>query len=251
VSAGTASVDLREIAMESHSLYDVVVFSPHPDDAEMTIAGTMIRFVRAGRRVLSVSLTGGQRGTFGSPETRANEFAAANEIMGTDGLILDFVDTEVENTPDGRLKLARVVRTHRPQIVLAPYHTNRFDHHDGSANRDHAATGQLVRDALKLARFRNVLPEIPPHDVQRLFYYMVPKDMMPTLVVDVTEVIEDARRAIRAYESQMKIWRVENSIIELLDTLRQYHGLRIGKRFGEAFLSDEALTFGPDDFFRV
>jgi LmbE family N-acetylglucosaminyl deacetylase len=228
-----------------------MVFSPHPDDAEMTIAGTLIRLVRSGRRVLSVSLSAGQKGTYGSPKTRAKEFAAANEVMGTDGMILDFVDTEVENTPAARLEIARHVRAHRPQIVLAPYHTNRFDHHDGSANRDHSATGRLVRDALKLARFRNVLPEVPPHDVQRLFYYMVPKDMMPTFVVDVTDVIEDARRAICAYESQMKIWRVENSIIGLLDTLRQYHGLRIGKRFGEAFLSDESLSFSPDDFFRV
>lgn len=237
--------------MDSDSLYDVMVFSPHPDDAEMTIAGTMIRFVRAGRRVLSVSLTGGQKSTFGTPETRAKEFAAANEIMGADGMILGFLDTEVENAPVARLEIAKVVRAHRPQIVLAPYHTNRFDHHDGSANRDHSATGQLVRDALKLARFRNVVPEIPSHDVQRLFYYMVPKDMMPTFIVDVTGVIEDVHRAIGAYESQMKIWRVENSIIGLLDTLRQYHGLRIGRRYGEAFLSDEALAFGPDDFFRV
>jgi LmbE family N-acetylglucosaminyl deacetylase len=229
--------------------------------------------------LLSVSLTGGQKGTYGTPETRAKEFAAANEIMGIDGVVLDFPDTEVENTPAARLQIARIVRVHRPQLVLAPYHMNRFDHHDGSANRDHSAAGRLVRDALKLARFRdhhdgsanrdhsaagrlvrdalklarfrNVLPDVPPHDVQRLFYYMVPKDMMPTFIVDVSDVIEDVRRAIAAYESQMKIWRVESSIIELLDTLRRYHGLRIGRRYGEAFLSDEALAFGPDDFFRV
>jgi bacillithiol biosynthesis deacetylase BshB1 len=237
--------------MGTDSLYDVLVVSPHPDDAEMTIAGTMIRLVRSGRRVLSVSLTAGQKGTFGTPETRAKEYEDANAIMGTDGIMLDFMDTEVENTAPNRIEIVRIVRTHRPQIVLAPYHTNRFDHHDGSANRDHAATGRLVRDGLKLARFRNVLPELPPHDVQRLLYYMVPKDQMPTFVVDVTDVIDDVHRAIRAYESQMKIWRVDSSIIGLLDTLRQYHGLRIGKRYGEAFLSDEALSFGPDDFFRV
>lgn len=235
--------------MEESALYDVIVFSPHPDDAEMTIAGTMIRLVRSGRRVLSIALTGGEKGTFGTRETRALEFRAANEVMGSDGKILDFPDTEVTNGPSGRLEIARQVRLHRPQIVLAPYHTNRFGHHDGSANSDHWATGQLVRDGLKLARFRNVMPEVPPHDVDRLFYYMIPKDMLPTFVVDVTDVIEDVRRAIGAYETQMKIWRAENSILELLVALRQFHGIRIGKRYGEAFLSDEALAFGPDHFF--
>lgn len=231
--------------------FDVVVFSPHPDDAEMTIAGTMIRLARSGRRVLSVALTGGEKGTFGTPESRRREFDAANAVMGVAGRILDFPDTEVVNSPEGRLRIARVVREHRPQVVFAPYHTNRFDHHDGSANNDHPATGQLVRDGLKLARFRSVLPEIPPHDVQRLFYYMIPKDMLPNIVVDVTDVMEDVHRAIRAYETQMKIWRAENSIIELLDTIRQYHGIRIGKKYGEAFHSDESLGFTPDHFFSV
>lgn len=237
--------------MGPSELFDVIVFSPHPDDAEMTIAGTMIRLVRSGRRVLSVALTGGEMGTFGTPESRRKEFEAANAVMGVTGRILDFPDTEVVNDPGGRLKIARVVREHRPQIVFAPYHTNRFDHHDGSANNDHFAAGQLVRDGLKLARFRSVMPELPAHDVRRLFYYMIPKDMLPNIVVDVTGVMEDVHCAIRAYETQMKIWRAENSIVELLDTLRQYHGIRIGKKFGEAFHSDESMEFEPDHFFSV
>lgn len=237
--------------MIEDSLYDVIVFSPHPDDAEMTIAGTMIRMVRSGRRVLSVALTGGEKGTFGTAETRRAEFAAANRVMGTDGRILDFPDTEVVNDPPGRLKIARILREHRPQIVFAPYHTIRFDHHDGSANSDHWATGLLVRDGCKLARFRNVMPEIEPHDVQRIFYYMVPKDMLPTMVVDVTEVMDDVRKAIESYATQMKIWRAENTIMTLLETLRAYHGIRVGKRYGEAFLSDESLCFDPDQFFQT
>jgi LmbE family N-acetylglucosaminyl deacetylase len=188
-------------------------------------------------------------GTFGTPEARAREFAAANAILGSEGLLLDFPDTRVVNDPEGRAKIARVIRTYRPAVVFAPYHTNRFGHLDGSANVDHPATGAVVRDGLKMARFRNVLPELPPHEVSHLFYYMVPKDLLPTLVVDVTSVIDRARAAIRAYATQMSIQKRENAIFDLLDTIRGYHGLRIGRPFGEAFLSDEALTFGPHEFF--
>jgi bacillithiol biosynthesis deacetylase BshB1 len=229
--------------------FDVVVFGPHPDDVEMVIAGTILRLTDAGKRVLSVSLTRGEKGTFGTPEIRREEFAAANRVLGSEGLLLDFPDTMVENDPPGRLKIARVVRTHRPTVVLAPYHTNRFGHLDGSANVDHPATGAVVRDGLKMARFRSVLPELPPHEVPYLYYYMVPKDLLPTIVVDVTPVIDRARAAIRAYATQMSIQKRENAIFELLDTIRRYHGLRIGRTFGEAFLSDEALQFGPEEFF--
>jgi len=235
--------------MSENPLYDVIVFSPHPDDAEMTIAGTIMRLVRSDRRVLCISLTSGEKGTYGTPETRRREFAAANSVMGTDGRMLEFPDTQVVNTPEGRLEIARVVRAHRPRIVFAPYHTNVYGHHDGSANSDHWATGQLVRDGLKLARFKNVMPEIPAHDVDRLYYYMVPKDRLPTMVVDVSDLMDDVHRAIRAYETQMQIRRQDNMVLELLDAMRAWNGIRIGKRFGEAFLSDEALEFGPDTFF--
>jgi len=234
---------------ETGRRYDVVIFGPHPDDVEMTMAGTVCLLTDAGKSVLNVSLTRGERGTFGTPEIRAGEFAEANRIMGTDGLLLDFPDTQVCNDPPGRLEIARVVRRHRPQVVFAPYHTNRFGHLDGTANVDHPATGAVVRDGLKMARFRNVLPELPPHEVPFLYYYMLPKDLHPTIVVDVTPVIERARAAILAYATQMSIRKRQNEVFELLDTIRRYHGLRIGRPFGEAFYSDEALAFGPHEFF--
>lgn len=235
--------------VEPQGTYDVVVFGPHPDDIEMVIAGTVILLADAGKRVLTVSLTRGEKGSYGTAETRREEFLAANRVMGTDGLLLDFPDTMVENTPAGRLTIARIVRTHRPAVVLAPYHTNRFGHFDGSANVDHPATGAVVRDGLKMARFRNVLPELPAHEVPYFYYYMVPKDLSPTFIVDVTPVMDRVHDAIRSYATQMSIQKRENSIFELLDGIRRYHGLRIGRSFGEAFLSDEALPFGPLEFF--
>lgn len=229
--------------------FDVVILGPHPDDVEMSMAGTVIRLIEAGKRVLNVSLTQGEKGTWGTVESRRREFERANEVMGSTGLLLDFPDTAVTNDYEGKLKIARVIRTYRPRVVFTPYHTNPFGHFDGSANVDHYTSGQVVRDGLKLARFRNLLPELPPHEVTSLYYFMVPKDRLPTLVVDVSAVMDRVHAAIEAYETQMSIQRRRNGIRETLDTLRRYHGLRIGVEFGEAFLSDEALAYGPLEFF--
>jgi LmbE family N-acetylglucosaminyl deacetylase len=213
------------------------------------MAGTLIKLVRSGKRCLTVSLTRGEKGTYGDPETRRREFDAANAVMGTSGLMLDFPDTAVTNDYQGKLEIARLIREIRPRLVFAPYHTNPFGHHDGSANVDHYATGLLARDGLKLARFVNVLPELPPHDVPFLYYYMVPKHLSPTVVVDVSDVIEDVWASIEAYGTQMAIHRNQNKILDLLSVLRRYHGIRISARYGEAFLSDEAIPFGPEEFF--
>ncbi len=229
--------------------YDVVVIGPHPDDVEMGMAGTVIRLVETGKSVLNICLTRGEKGTYGTTEIRRREFAAANKVLGSTPYMSDFPDTAVTVDQEGKLKIARMIREARPKIVFAPYHTNPHGHHDGAANVDHFATGLLVRDGVKLARFKSVMPEIPAHDVPYLYYYMVPKSKMPNIVVDVTSVIDRARDSILAYETQMAIQKQKNPILHTLDVLRSYYGLFIGVEYGEAFYSEEAISFGPTNFF--
>lgn len=235
--------------MPGSEQYDVVIVGPHPDDVEMTMAGTVIKLVRAGKKVLNVSVTRGERGTYGTVESRREEFRRANEVMGSSGLMLDLPDTSVTNDYESKLKIARLMRVHRPKVVFTPYHTNPFGHFDGTANVDHYTTGQVVRDGMKLARFKSLLPELPPHAVEYVYYFMVPKDRLPSIVVDVSDVMEDVRRAIESYATQMSIQRHSNRIQDILEATRRYHGIRIGAEYGEPFLSDEALSFGPLEFF--
>lgn len=238
-------------AVDTSGRFDVIAFGAHPDDVEFTTAGTIARITGSGRTVLIVSLTRSEASTHGTVETREKEAAEAARILGARNLFLDFADTRVESTYDGRLAIARVVRAHRPSLVLAPYHTNVGTHHDGRANSDHTATGALVRDGLKLARLRRVLPEIEPHDVRRLLYYMVPNGRLPSVVVDVSDVEETVTRAVAAYRSQMAIQRRENSVAEILVSMRRAAGLLIGKKLGEGFLTDEPFEAGPEELFRI
>jgi bacillithiol biosynthesis deacetylase BshB1 len=231
--------------------FDVVAFGAHPDDLEFSIAGTIAGLTKAGRAVLMVALTRGEASTYGSVEERAREAAEAARALGAAHLLLDFPDTRVENSYDARLSIARLVRARRPSLVIAPYHTNPGTHHDGRANSDHTAAGALVRDALKLARFRRVLPEIAPHEARRLLYYMPPLGRLPNVVVDVSEHEAQIERAVAAYRSQMAIQRRDNSIAEILRAMRRSTGMLIGKRLGEGFLTDEALEAAPEDLLRL
>lgn len=231
--------------------FDVVAFGAHPDDAEMGMGGTVARLCRAGRSVLLVSLTGGERGAHGDTATRRREAAEAARILGCEHRILDFPDTRVENTVAGRERLAQVVREERPQLVFAPYHTSRFGHHDGAAHVDHLATGALVRDAVKLARLGGVDLDAPPHDVGRLFYYMVPRDVIPTVVVDVSAHMDTLVRALGAYATQMRIERRGNAILDILTTYRRFCGVAAGCAHAEGFLCEEALRVDEATLFRL
>lgn len=230
--------------------YDVIAFGAHPDDCEMGMAGTLALLTRAGKRVLTVVMTGSEMSTHGDPATRRAEFEAANRVLGCDGLMLDLPDTRVRNLPENRERVAQLARAHRPHIVFAPYHTNEGGHHDGRANMDHMETGRLVRDGLKLARLARVLPHLPAHDVRRILYYMVPQDTRAAMVVDVSEVEAKILEAVRAYRSQMAIVRGGSGIEEILFLARRVAGMQIGARLGESFLADQVPDVRVEELFR-
>lgn len=231
--------------------YDVVIFGAHPDDVEMAMGGTAAKLVHAGFSVLSVSLTPSEMSTFGDVETRAREFQNANAILGTHGRILNFLDTQIENTPAARVEIARLIRETRPRLLFAPYHTNPFTELGGIANVDHYTTGALVRDAAKIARIEKTVPELPRHTISQLFYYMLPEHIRPTITVDVTDTFDQALQAIRAYESQMRIQLAGNEIERILTLRRAAAGIPIGASYAENFLAELPLRFTPELFFAV
>ena len=228
--------------------YDVMVFSAHPDDSEMGMAGTSIRLTDAGYSLLSICLTKGEMGTYGDPETRSKEYQEASRIIGADCLQFDYPDTEVENDAASRKHIASIIRQYKPKIIFAPYHTNPLGEPGGLAHRDHFTTGALVRDAIKLARLEKTNSQIPKHNIHHLYFYMVPRTVWTPLIVDVTGVMERAMEAVRAYKTQMNIKRQELAIHDMLHIRRAAIGQTISVRYAESFATDVPLKMEPKDF---
>src|SRR5262245_13820760 len=115
--------------------FDMLAFSPHPDDAEHIIGGSLIRWAYAGKRILICHLTAGEAGTFGSAGLRREEALAAAKLIGAQVLLLNFEDTNIQDTREARLALIQVVRTYKPKIIFAPYY------HFPVMHPDHEASG--------------------------------------------------------------------------------------------------------------
>ena len=113
-------------------MLDVLVFGPHPDDAELGCGGAIIKATRKGLQVGIVDLTGGEMGTKGDKETRLKEAQKAKEILG-----VKF--RENLGFPDGYLgtgekeefilAITNKIREFKPKIVLAPYWDDRHPDH--------------------------------------------------------------------------------------------------------------------------
>jgi LmbE family N-acetylglucosaminyl deacetylase len=98
--------------------YDALVIAAHPDDAETQMGGTLARLTDAGQRVLLVDLTDGERTEFAEPGVRAKQAHEAARILGVELCTLGLRDRLLQDTADARLKVAHIIRQHRPRWVL-------------------------------------------------------------------------------------------------------------------------------------
>jgi len=221
------------------TLLDVLVIAPHPDDAELGMAGGIMRMLDAGERVGVLDLTNGEPTPHGSPEIRAAETAAATEILGlTWRGNLGLPNRSLESTLEARHQLAGVIRQTRPRWLFAPYWVD--------AHPDHVAATELV-DA---ARFWSKLTksDIPgePHHPARIYnYYCVHLKMapQPAFVLDISDYWERKLDSIRAYTSQFITGRehLDPSFVDRLHHEAAYWGKTIGVKYGEPYACREPV----------
>ena len=190
---------------------DLLVISPHTDDAEIGLGGTIRVLADRGRRVWAVDLTRGELGTNATPAERWAEAARASEILGLTGrLQLQLPDGFISpHDPDQVGAVVAVLRRLRPRwVVTAP---------DPVRHPDHVQTPLLVGKAAFMARLQGWQPDLPAHlcwaggaelppaaprwDVP-VRGAVCPDDGRPSAYFDVTSVWDAKLRALACYESQ-------------------------------------------------
>jgi len=217
---------------------DILAFGAHPDDVELAAAGTLIKAAKRGTATGVISLTRGEMGTRGTTETRAGEFSDASRVMGVR-------HHEMLSLPDGRLcpdeqariAVVREIREHRPRIVLLPWWEDRHP--------DHGAASRIVQEAAYLSGLSKLDTGQAPHRPAELVYYMTSWEFEPGFIVDISEHIEDKRRALQAYRTQVHnpgfagdeppTFIASEHFMELLFSRMAHYGHLIGKKFGEPF----------------
>ncbi len=220
---------------------DVLVVAAHPDDAEISLGGTMLLLARAGRRVGVVDLTRGELGTRGSASDRTRETEAANAILHLAVRHnLELPDGRVLPTLEARERLAALVREHEPDVLLA--------HHVDDLHPDHRAAGELARAAWYLSglsRLSDRTSTRPARRPRRLYHFMGHVPFEPTFVVDIGPVWEDKLRLVRCYASQLAPASAEDrgqhllfgaDILARMETKARTYGERIGALYGEPLL---------------
>jgi N-acetylglucosamine malate deacetylase 1 len=231
---------------------DILALAAHRDDVEQTCGGTLLRMAQGGYRTGILDLTRGEMGTRGSTEDRAREAADAAKILSTSWRgALDIPDGRVENTWENRLKVVRVLRDHRPRVVILPYWKGRHpDHYTASVLGYEACflSGLAKLDSSSPLELRGDADatEFLPHRPFKIIYATLYHDVRPTFVVDITEQFEARFAALMAYKSQFSdqeagkgIFPARDEIHSRVEAMARFYGMLGGVTYAEPFLQKE------------
>jgi LmbE family N-acetylglucosaminyl deacetylase len=181
----------------------------HPDDSEFSSAGTVARLKDAGKRVVLIQVTSGDKG---SPDIDADatelarvregeQLEAARRLGMDDVVFLRCEDGSLMPDLGLREKIVRMIRTHKPDVIIThdpfrPY----------ALHPDHRAVGLATTDAVyPTARDPLYFPEhlregLQPHKTAEIWFF---GPEHPDKVVDITSTFDRKIEALRAHQTQV------------------------------------------------
>jgi len=186
----------------------VLVFGPHPDDAEIGAGGTIARWIKEGKEVVLVICTNGDKGTSDEnikPEElakiREQETLDAAKVLGIREVVfLHQPDQGIEDTPELRREFVRLIRKYQPEAVTTTDPYRRYISH-----RDHRNTGRVALDAVfPYARDLHSYPDLreeglKPHKVKEVFLWGSEE---PNYYSDITDTFDIKMASISCHKSQ-------------------------------------------------
>lgn len=224
---------------------DALAIFSHPDDAELSVAGTLLKLKSLGYRTGVADMTRGEMGTRGTTELRALEALEAARVMHLDVRInLEHPDGHIWPNEESRKAVVRIIRSYRPRILL----TTHWD----DPHPDHANTCRIVREAARLATMVRYDAESEQQTAKMpaLAHSIYSRLVMPSFIVDISDFMDEKMEAIKAHSSQFfspdskePATRIsEESFLEQIELRMRYYGALIGVKAGEPFYVREALN---------
>lgn len=186
----------------------LMIVGAHPDDAEFNAGGLMLRYAEQGCAIAITCLTDGSAGhqtqsREALAQRRAEEAAAAAQLLGAELTIWPEADGALQPTLARRERLIQEIRVFAPDLLV----THRpYDYHP-----DHRAAAQLVQDACYMVRVPNVVPETPAlrDDVvvaHMCDFFNLPQPFTPDVVVPLDARFEAACNLLACHKSQVQEW---------------------------------------------
>lgn len=225
----------------------ILVVVAHPDDCELTCAGSIARWVRDGDRAILVVAADGARGakypgeepTSVAMQRRQEQEEAARIIGFTKVEFLGFPDGELADGAPLRSALVEQIRRYHPEVALTMDPLTVIFRNSYVNHRDHRILGIALLDALyPEASNAGYFPEQLEHglSIHKVPELLLAQTERPNYWVDVSGTLDIRFDALRCHRSQIRLWPENGEAV--MREQREYAamlGVEHGARYVEAF----------------
>jgi N-acetylglucosamine malate deacetylase 1 len=218
---------------------DILAFGAHPDDVELGAGGTLVSHKKMGYAFGIVDLTLGELGTRGTTQIRLKEAADAAKILGAKVREnLKFKDGYFKNDQAHQLEVIKLIRKYRPEMVICNAPEDRHP--------DHGRAAELIEESCFYAGLEKIVTKgLKPWRPQQLFHYIQFRDLKPTVLVDISHVMETKMKAIKAHSSQFFNPTSKETVVNRAS----YYGQYIGAQYAEGFVTKKLV--GVNNLFQL
>lgn len=224
---------------------NILAIGAHPDDLEISCAGTLAKLKQAGHHIVLCHACKGDKGHYRIPpdeltDIRRKEAQDAGAVIGSEVVTLGFGDGElIADNQENRMIFIDLVRYAKPDLVIT--------HAPNDYMPDHIAVSQLVFHATFFATLPSFRTKHEAAARVPALYYMdnlSGMDFQPTLYVDVTSTFDTKVEMLAKHQSQL-VWLKEHDNVDIVDfvtTLGKTRGIQAGCAFAEGFVQHMVWT---------
>ena len=179
---------------------DILAIGAHPDDVELSCAGTILKHIELGKTVGILDLTLGELGTRVNPTLRTQEAMHSAKILGVSVREqLNMADGFFENNEASLRQVIEVIRKYQPEIILCNAISDRHPDHGRAAKLTSEAC--FYSGLAKIETFDNKVLQ-KPWRPKSVYHYIQDNFIEPDFVIDITKYNDKKMESIMAYSSQ-------------------------------------------------
>ncbi len=217
----------------------ILIVAAHPDDEVLGCFGTVSKLIKEGYEAYTLILGEGKtsRDEKRLVENKKDEIRILNNEIQKANDVIGIKKVFVETFPDNRFDsvdlldiikvISKVKEVVKPDII--------FTHYEHDLNIDHQITYKAVITATRPME-NECVKEIYSFEILSSTEWNYPLSFSPDTYYDVSDTIDLKIEAMKEYTSELCEYPHPRSV-EGIELNAKYQGMRIGKRYVEAFKS--------------
>jgi LmbE family N-acetylglucosaminyl deacetylase len=215
--------------------YKILAIGAHPDDLEISCAGTLARWSKEGASITMAIVSNGELSSadnalVGKMDTiRIKEFYNSAKIIKAQALRLNMKDGLIFDNQVSRLVFIKLLEKVRPDIVIT--------HYPGDDHPDHRAVNSLVCSSIVIAQAQS---QFPAWKIKKVYFMdsLGSINFYPDVYIDVTGTIFIKKKMLCGHLSQIKVMKKKYGIDlwNIVEATARFRGIQSSVQYAEAFM---------------